>query len=204
MIFWRKQCSPHWVPWWVSLRGQIEMCVAVRACACVSMALRGHSYIGNSGAVLRRSFTVAVSAIITCTYISTISLQYVLYTLLRYLDVNGKNKWTVVRQVYGYCGYILLHKKSDSIYNECIYLTQSTQPSSITSVDIPREAPRNFIIGGGRTAGRIDGLLWGIGCSWRMSHLRGLAKCVNATTPFWGGMSKYQVRLELVGGVGGR
>ena len=34
---------------------------------------RGHSYIGNSGAILRRSFTAAVSAIITCTYFSTIS-----------------------------------------------------------------------------------------------------------------------------------
>ena len=129
---------------------------------------RGHSYIGNSGAVLRRSFTAAVSAVITCTYFSaisssphyyfpTISSRYVLYRMLRYLDVDGKNKWTVVRQVYGYCGYILLHKKCDSIYNECIYSTQSTRPSSITSVDIPREAPRKFVIGGGRTAGRIEG-----------------------------------------------
>ena len=128
-----------------------------------------HSCIGNSGAVLRRSFTAAVSAVITCTYFSTISSsllyfptissRYVLYTMLGYLDVNGKNNWTVVRQVYGYCGYILLHKKSDSIYNECIYSTQSTRPSSITSVDIPREAPRQFVIGGGRTAGRIDVLL---------------------------------------------
>ena len=102
--------------------------------------------------------------------------------MLRYLDVNGKNKWTVSRQVYGYCSYILLHKKSDSIYNECIYSTQSTRPSSITLVDIPREAPRNFVIGRGRTAGRIDGLLWGISCGWKMSHLRWLAKRVNATT----------------------
>jgi hypothetical protein len=29
---------------------------------------RGHSYIGNSGAVFRRSYTAAVSAVITCTY----------------------------------------------------------------------------------------------------------------------------------------
>ena len=97
--------------------------------------------------------------------------------MLRYLDVNGKNKWTVARQVYGYCGYILLHKKSDSIYNECIYSTRSTWPSSVTLVDIPREAPSKFVIGGGRTAGRIDGLLWGISCRW-------LAKRVNATTLF--------------------
>ena len=108
-------------------------------------------------------------------YFPTISSRYVLYTMLRYLDVNGKNKWTVARQVYGYYGYILLHKKSDSIYNECIYSTQSTRPSSVTLVDIPREAPSKFIIGRGRTAGRIDALLWGISCRW-------LAKCVNATT----------------------
>ena len=155
----------------------------------------GHSYIGNSGAVLWWSFMGPVSTIIMCTYLRaiwssflyfpTISSRYMLYTMLRYLDVNGKNKWTVVRQVYRYCGYILLHQKSDSIYNECIYSTQSTQPSwiSITSVDISRKAPRKFIIGGGRTAGRIDGLLWGISCSWRMSHLRWIAKCVNAMTP---------------------
>ena len=45
--------------------------------------------------------------------------------MLRYLDVNGKNKGTVARQVYGYCGYILLHKKSDSIY--IIIMSVSTQ-----------------------------------------------------------------------------
>ena len=50
-------------------------------------------------------------------------------------------------------------------------------------MDIPREAPRKFVIGGGRTAGRIDGLLRGIGCGWSMSHLRWLAMRVNATTP---------------------
>ena len=55
--------------------------------------VRGHSYIGNSGAVLRRSFTAAVSAVITCTYSSRLfHIPYVLYTMLRYLDVNGKNK----------------------------------------------------------------------------------------------------------------
>ena len=37
--------------------------------------------------------------------------------------------------------------------------------------------------GGGKTAGRIDQLLWGISCGWRMLHLRWLAKCVNATMP---------------------
>ena len=45
------------------------------------------------------------------------------------------------------------------IIHECIYSTQSTRPSSITLVNISREAPRKFVIGGGRTAGRIDGLL---------------------------------------------
>ena len=69
---------------------------------CESCLKGGHSYIGNSGAILRRSFTAAVSAVITCTYFSTISSsllyfptissRYVLYTMLRYLDVNGKDK----------------------------------------------------------------------------------------------------------------
>ena len=58
-----------------------------------------------------------------------------------------------------------------------------SQQSSITSVDIPREAPRNFVIGGGRTAGGVEGSLWGIGCGWRMSRLRWLARRVNVTTP---------------------
>ena len=62
---------------------------------------------------------------------SSISSWYVLYTMLRYPDVNRKNKWTVIRQVYGSCSYILLHKKSDSIYNGCIYSTQSTQSSKV-------------------------------------------------------------------------
>ena len=64
----------------------------------------GHSYIGNSGAVLRRSFTAAVSAVITRTYLSaqiTFTPLYsrdtcppytFSYTMLRYPDVKGKNE----------------------------------------------------------------------------------------------------------------
>ena len=57
------------------------------------------------------------------------------------------------------------------------------QQSSITSVDIPREIPRKMVTGWGRTAGASNGLIWGIGCGWRMSHLRWLARRVNAPTP---------------------
>ena len=59
--------------------------------------------------------------------------------------------------------------------------TQSTWPSSITLVDIPREAPRKFLIGGGRMVGRIDGLSVAVGgcCIWGGLQT---SKCVNATT----------------------
>ena len=143
----------------------------------------------------RRRITAAVSLVITCTYFSTISssLLYfptissrdVLYTMLRYLDVNEKNKWTIARQVNGYCDYILLHKKSDSIYNECIYSTQSTRPSSITLVDIPRESPRKFRIGRAGWQAELMGYFEGsvaVGRCCIEANLRWLAKCVNATT----------------------
>ena len=105
---------------------------------------------------------------------------------------NGKNKWTVVRQVYGYYSYILRPSKVFEQLKVPWYsynMSGSTgcnmsQQSSITSGDIPSEAPKKFVIGGGRTAGGIDGLLlWGIGCSWSMSRLRRLARRVNVTTP---------------------
>ncbi|EDR00747.1 uncharacterized protein LACBIDRAFT_312971 [Laccaria bicolor S238N-H82] len=54
----------------------------------------------------------------------------------------------------------------------------------MSSVDIPREAPRKFVMGGGKAEGRIDELFRGIGCGWRMSRLRWLATWhVNITTP---------------------
>ena len=51
----------------------------------ISGTIQGHSYIGNSGAVLWQSFMAAIFAIITCTYLSTISSKFRLHSSISQL-----------------------------------------------------------------------------------------------------------------------
>ena len=118
------------------------------------------------------------------------------------------------------------------IVNKCIYSTQSTWPSKVPEQlqlqvpqcqrhngyfpqialeDIPiiiynvtKNSKRSFMIGWGRMAGGINGLLSEIGCSWRMSCLRWLAMQVNVTMPskvkYWSTECALSFSRTLVGG----
>ena len=87
----------------------------------------GHLYIGNFSAVLWRSFTAAVSAVITRTYLSaqfTFTL-YILVILVPHIlsptqcwDILMATERTSVglRWVDGHHSYVLLYNKHESIY----------------------------------------------------------------------------------------